>query len=290
MGLQDREYYRDDRTDEFRLETMSVIVKIIVATIGVFLFDLVFGQSRFLIQNEFLSCSRETLLQPWKCWQLLTSGFAHANVGHLFFNMVSLYFFGRELEYHVGKRELATFYLVAIVVGSLTFCIKQLFDGGSGSALGASGAVMAVIILFCLKFPLVPILRFPFEIPAWMAGVFYVLSDIAGLASPGSEIIGPRVGYEIHLAGAAFALVYWYFGCHFSSVFDTDLVVKIKRWFRRRRGPALRVHQPAEFDTRLEAEADRLLAQVGEKGMDSLTAKERKTLEDYSRQVRNRRP
>ena len=105
-------------------------------------------------------------------------------------------------------------------------------SGSKVTLLGASGGVMAVIIAFCLRFPLAPIIRFPFTIPAWMVGLFYVVGDLSGYMSPdiGS---GPRTAYEAHLAGAFFAAATWYFQIQISAIFDNSWLVSLRQRFRR---------------------------------------------------------
>lgn len=292
MGLQDREYYRDGAADEFTLESLSVIVRIIILNVVVLVLDLLFGQGEDKLILKYFSVSHATALNPLLWFQYLTAGFLHQDVSHLFFNMIGLYIFGRELEYHLGKREMAWFYLTAIVLGNVVWSVRDLLGLGAGpGVIGASGGVMAVVILFCLKFPLAEIFVLFFRVPAWMIGTFYVLSDLAGMMSPAANFLGSNTAYEVHLAGAFFAAVYWYFHLRLSSLGEWSVFQNIKHWLRRRRGPKLRVHRAPDDDDvgSYEDEADRILAKIHESGESSLTAKERKFLEEYSRRVRNRR-
>src|SRR5690606_19701756 len=97
------------------------------------------------------------------------------------------------------------------------------------------------------------------------------------------------VAYDVHLVGAAFAGAYWYFGWNFRWIPGLDGFGqggKAKRWFKPR--PELKVHDPEAFYEDLDAEADRLLAKVHEEGEGSLTPREKKILEDYSRRLRQK--
>ncbi len=293
MGLEDRDYYKEGYADEFRLETMSVIVRLIVVNVAVFLIDLLFGQGELKIEREFLSVPPDTLYHPWFYWRYLSYGFAHHDVAHLAFNMIGLYIFGRELEYVMGKKELLTFYLVAIVFAGLAWNgIQLLRDPSPGGdlpgMLGASGGVMAVIIAFCVRYPLTPIIRFPFTIPAWMVGLFYVISDLSGFLSPSLAIGGVKTAYEAHLAGAFFGAAHWFLQLRISSLFDNSWIGNLRRRWRRMNS-GLRVHRPAgDRDRELSDLEDEILAKVHTNGIGSLTPKEKKILEEYSRRLRSR--
>ena len=95
-------------------------------------------------------------------YRFLTSGFLHADYGHLFFNMFSLYFFGRNVEYYfsalfgeqMGGILFAVLYLGGIIVANYPDFAKHK-DDSFYNALGASGGVSAVVfsaILFTAKF------------------------------------------------------------------------------------------------------------------------------------------
>jgi membrane associated rhomboid family serine protease len=294
MGLEDRDYYKEGYVDEFRLETMSVIVRLIILNVAVFLVDLIFGQGELKIEREVLALKAVNFAEPWMWWRFLTYGFAHDGVQHLVFNMIGLYFFGRELEYIVGKKELVTFYLTAIVFSAAAFAGLYLIQhrgiidpNDKTTLLGASGGVMAVIIAFCVRFPLAPIIRFPFTLPAWMVGGLYVIGDLAGYMSPNLGL-GPHTAYEAHLAGAFFAAGHWYFQLRLSSIFDNSWMGELKRRMRRMNS-GLKVHRPSrEIEPDTSDLEDQILAKVHEHGISSLTPKEKQILEEYSRRLRSR--
>lgn len=292
MGLEDRDYYKEGHVSEFRLETMSVIVRIIILNVVIFLIDLVFGQQRLMIEKDYLSLTPITAYQPWMWWKFLTYGFAHGSVQHLAFNMIALYFFGRELEYIVGKRELVAFYLTAIAFSGLAWIGIYLVQHQGVATdkpplLGASGGVMAVVIAYCVRFPLAPVRFVFFSPPAWMVGLFYVIVDLTGFLSPAPES-GTRTAYEAHLAGAAFAALHWYFQLRLSSVLDNSWIGELKRRMRRMKS-GLKVHRPSRVnEADMSDLEDQILAKVHEHGISSLTPKEKQILESYSRRLRSR--
>ena len=143
--------------------------------------------------------------------------------------------------------------------------------------LGASGAVICVEMLFVLNFPKETVYLFVFPVPAWVLGVFLVLSNLVSQPSTG-------VAVDVHVVGILFAFAYFFLGWNFG--FLNDVQGTIRRNRRKLFGPKLRVHQDGVSDS---LEADRILQKIHEQGKDSLTSKERKFMEKYSRSVRERK-
>lgn len=308
MGLYDRDYTHSEPTGYSGRYAIgqSMVVTIIVINVAVFLADVLFGgQSHWIARG--LAATGNSLVTPWLWWQLLTSGFVHDwnNPWHLAGNMVGLWFLGRFVEQWLGRWEFLRFYLVAIVVGSLVWTTRVcLFVDPSGwnvPLLGASGAVTAVVILFVCRFPHEKLLLFfTIPVPAWLVGVIIVGMDMLGhgnirLNPFGNSEMSARVAYDVHLAGAAFAAIYYYFGINFGRLVPRrwgEIAASASQSLRSR--PNLRVHAPVEDDNNddqyhdLDEEADRILAKIGTQGESSLTPAERRTLEAYSRRMRQK--
>ena len=133
-----------------------------------------------------------------KVHQLITSGLIHADIGHLFFNMLSLYFFGPPMLQILGPRGFVALYFISLLAGSLlTFALYHRDPGYR--AVGASGAVTGVIFGFVLYRPLAPIYIFliPIGIPAVLFAIGYVAISIVGA----KRRMG-RIGHAAHLGGA----------------------------------------------------------------------------------------
>jgi membrane associated rhomboid family serine protease len=294
MGFHDRDYYREGSQSTY---VTSIVVKLIILNGIVFLAELLFGRNSLgrNIVAEALGVHADTIAKPWLWWQFVTAGFTHDpnSVTHIFFNMLGLYFFGMPLEERYGRKEFLRFYLTAIILGFVVWSASNYFlpSGGAsaGLCIGASGGVTASIILFCALYPRATVLAaFLFPIPAWLLGVVTIASDLFGSANRSSVTGG--VAFDVHLVGAALALSYWYFGLNFGrfpGLDDLQRIIKVpKRWFKPR--PPLRVHDPEHYYDDLDAEADRLLDKVAREGLSSLTDRERRILEDYSRRTRQK--
>lgn len=79
-------------------------------------------------------------------WTLVTYIFLHAGLGHLFFNMIVLYFFGTALERKVGNKQLLGIFFTAGILSAIgyTFLSRPIFDIYPGPMVGASGAIYGV--------------------------------------------------------------------------------------------------------------------------------------------------
>ena len=140
-------------------------------------------------------------------WRLVSYGFVHADIGHLAFNMITLFFFGREIE---GVMAGVTgtwltyplFYLAALAVSILPSYLKHRHDANYVS-LGASGAVTAVLFAFILLSPWTLIFVFFIPVPAIIYAVFYV-----GYSLWMDRRGGDRINHSAHLSGAAFGVLF----------------------------------------------------------------------------------
>ena len=299
MGLSDREYYRDEQTGFGQGGPWSIVAILIAINVAVFVADAVSpplaGPGSSHVVANALSLKTDVIQKPYNIWQLLTSGFAHASIGtkhginHILFNMVGLFFFGRFSESRYGRLGFLRIYLIAIVLAGLVWLACNAHKGPGYSCLGASGAVTTVLILFILHNPKATILvMFVIPVPAWLVGVFLVGMNVYG------EIASTEnIAFVAHLAGAAWGAFVFFKNPNLSRVLP-DWLFTPGRWFERRK-PALKVHRPTDVDPPREdvyrqkdEEADRVLEKLHTQGEDSLTASERKTLEDYSRRMRQK--
>ncbi|MEM1305626.1 MAG: rhomboid family intramembrane serine protease, partial [Planctomycetota bacterium] len=195
---------------------------------------------------------------------------------------------GRPLEERYGSREFLWFYLIAVVLGGLVWTLAELASPGSAQVLGASGAVVALIVLFAFNFPHQTILvMLLFPVPAWVFGCFVVVSDV--LNATRVENAG-QVAYAVHLAGAGFAVAYRQLQWRLVNFLPSGFKMPS---FKRR--PKLKVYNDDEDEDRrtrsqkaADDRLDELLRKVHASGIDSLTRAERKELERASRRSRDR--
>lgn len=227
------------------------------------------------------------LLRPWT---LVTYAFVHAGLFHLLFNMLALFFFGPPLEARWGGREFLRFYLIAALGGAL---FSFIFTPNS-VVVGASAAVFGVMLAFAMNWP---------DSPIYFFGIFpikakYLVLGLAIIAMLGAAT-GPQGGtaHFAHLGGFVAGFLYLKFSDSVSA-----RIRRLKRAVPRRRFKVMtggaaetemtRMHRPIEpqrlrnEEERFLDEVDRVLDKISEHGLPSLSADERKVLDEASRRYR----
>lgn len=138
-------------------------------------------------------------------WRLATCGLIHADVPHLVFNMITLYFFGRAMEgfyaSRVGAIGFVLFYVGGLVVSSLPSYLSHRDDSRYRS-LGASGAVSAVLFAFILLAPWTKIIVLVLPVPAIIYAVLYV-----GYSIYMDRQSSDNINHSAHLWGAAYGVL-----------------------------------------------------------------------------------
>lgn len=130
--------------------------------------------------------------------RMVTSGFLHVDITHLFFNMFTLYFFADVVIDWFGPSKFVIIYLISLVAGSLLalfFHKKEPYY----SAVGASGAVTGILYAAILLRPdmQLGLMFIPIPIPAYILGIGYLLYSIYGMKSR----LG-NIGHTAHFGGA----------------------------------------------------------------------------------------
>ncbi len=139
-------------------------------------------------------------------WRLVTYGFIHADLGHLAFNMITLYFFGRAMEplfvSEIGAVGYLAFYFGAIVFSILpTYATNR--DNPNYRSLGASGAVSAVLFSFILVNPWAMLFVFFIPVPAIVFAIAYLAYSIWM-----DRARRDNVNHSAHLWGAGFGIAF----------------------------------------------------------------------------------
>src|SRR3990172_3595228 len=128
MGIQDRQYYRDEQSARggFVAGNSTMITKIVIVTVAIYVLDLFLGGREHWLMFEMASGPQD-LAKPWLWWRYLTSGFAHdpSDHQHILFNMLSLWFLGRNVEGIYGSKEMLRFYVLAVVLGAVVQAVRQ---------------------------------------------------------------------------------------------------------------------------------------------------------------------
>jgi membrane associated rhomboid family serine protease len=142
---------------------------------------------------------------PKEYYRFLTSGFIHADLNHLFFNMFTMFAFGRMTEEIIGNGNLyLVMYLSAIIISSLPAYFKNR-NNSYYRALGASGGVSAVLffVIYYLPWSGIRIMFIPINIPAIIFGGLYIAYCVY-MSKRGND----NIGHDAHLLGSLYGLVF----------------------------------------------------------------------------------
>jgi membrane associated rhomboid family serine protease len=232
-------------------------------------------------------------------WRLLTHAFLHdpSSIMHILFNMLFLWWFGSDVEDLYGPREFLAFYLTSAVFAGVIYVVSAHFwMRDATAALGASGAVMAVMVLCACHYPHRTILLFFFlPVSIWLLLIFYLAQDAYVFLMKQQN--GTAVA--AHLGGALFGWVYYQQNWRLTNL----RLPQLRGWRRQLFRPRLRVYREEEVrtpvrvpaatapveDEQLEAKMDAILEKISRVGKDNLTDSEKELLLRASEVFRRRR-
>ncbi len=213
-------------------------------------------------------------------WTLVSYMFLHGGFGHLFFNMLMLFFFGPRAEVKLGGRSFLWLYAISGVTGAVLHLASQW--GSPIPMLGASGAVYGVMLAFAFYWPRERI---------YIWGILPIESRVLIIALTAMNLFfgmsgGGNVAYFAHLGGFAGAFAYLRFREHASATRKWQEQVRpikpsghggnhsdVERWTRIR---------PEELHPVNRDEVERLLEKVRHHGASSLSPTERDCLNRFT--------
>ncbi len=135
-------------------------------------------------------------------YRMVSSGFIHGGPGHLFMNMITLFFFGPALENGLGSTNFAMIYFLSLLAGS-AWALMENYRDLNYRALGASGAISGVTVAFAMFAPFALLFVFFIPMPAIVFAVVYIV--FSAYASGSGRQDG--IGHGAHLGGALMGLV-----------------------------------------------------------------------------------
>lgn len=190
--------FRYTRPDSFPPIVKNIIILNILAWIAQLSLD---AQYQITIKGALWPINTP-MFEPY---QVFTTMFLHAPridmFFHILFNMFALFMFGRVLENVWGSKRFLFFYLACGIGASATHLIMQYLMGTFSFAIGASGAVMGVMVAFGYLFPNTQLMIVPIPVPVkakWVV-LGYVLLDLFGGFG---NIQGDSIAHFAHLGGA----------------------------------------------------------------------------------------
>jgi membrane associated rhomboid family serine protease len=213
MGIYDRDYYRSPppRGGFANFQLWSITTWLIVINVAVFFIDRILGGGEGFGPISLLGYfSVDTALYHGQVWRFITFQFLHANVPHLFWNMLTLYFFGPMIEDYLGPRRYLAFYLICGCAGGVSEIILSmahiLGDSPITPLVGASAGIFGVLIAAATVAPNVEIvLLFPpipikLKVLAWVMfgiSVYTVMSNGVNAGGEAAHIGGALAGFGL---------------------------------------------------------------------------------------------
>jgi len=134
-------------------------------------------------------------------WQFLTAVFLHGSITHLLYNLFALVFFGIVLEKIIGSSK----FLILFLISGIFANIISFF--WVPNALGASGAIMAIIGVVAVLKPMMTVWAFNLPMPMFVLAIIWVVGSVLGIFGFGDQ----NTGHLAHLSGIFIGLFYGFY-------------------------------------------------------------------------------
>ncbi|WP_026724844.1 rhomboid family intramembrane serine protease [Flavobacterium sasangense] len=275
--------------DDLKLQynTGGMVQKLIFWNIGCFLLSLVFFYSFSVVKFQIptwiaLSSDFGTFIRT--PWTLITFNFFHAGFLHLIFNLMVLHFSGRLFSTYFTDKQLLGVYVLGGIFSGIAFVLSFIIIGKSGLLVGASGAIMAILLsattyapFMLLRIPLIGIVKL------WHVTFVILLVDLIQLPLDNTG------GHIAHLGGALFGFIYIKLlqsGIDLSKGISMILDFFANLFKPKKKTPFKKVHRNTtkkvvnsftEKDI-TQKQIDDILDKISKSGYDSLTKEEKEFL------------
>lgn len=284
---------------KYRYNNLDVFGKIITINTIVFIIDVLFSSvfrlnivKYFVLPADFI----DYILQPWS---LLSYGFLHADIWHLLFNMLFLFYLSRTASNLFRTKMVLNIYFLGIICGGLAYLAvsniipTDFFGTKNGIMVGASAGVSALLMFIAIYMPHAQIRLFNAFNVKWMhIAIFFVVMDVFRLTLGINQ-----GGYIAHIGG--YLLGYYYasqlkkgkdIGLGFERAMDTVVSwfqpkSNLKTVYKNKKNTSSRPSQKnqANKDDK-QKKIDAILDKISKSGYDSLTAKEKAFLFEASKE------
>lgn len=301
--LDDRDYMRQPEYPGLR---WSVTTMLLVAYVAVFILEVLASPypGRLVPFNEFIydhfALSLEGLRHGW-VWQLITYQFMHGGVMHLLGNGLAIYFFGREMEAVLGWRRYLVLLFGSGVFGGICQMLAALVWPGyfGGAVIGASAGAFGLVAAYATMYPdreLYLLLFYVIPVRLRAKTLLIISAVIALLGFMFSQsVLGGGIAHVAHLGGMFAGIFYvrqvmegrW-FHFHFRNPLRRSRprpMVTAQAGGKKSWGGSPEIPVDETDEAYMQKEVDPILDKITAHGIHSLTARERKILENARKKM-----
>ncbi len=271
---------------KFQYRVGGIANKMIYWNVGFFLLSIIFFyqfKSGVFDFPNWLAISSEPTLFLTRPWTLLTYAFFHYGFLHLFFNMMVLNFSSRLFLTFFTQKQYLGLYILSAIFSGLCFVFSFYFLHQTSSMVGASAAIMALLVATTTYQPLMEIrLLLIGNVKLWHITAVLLLLDLLQIQMNNTG------GHIAHLSGAFFGYIYIKLlqnGTDLSRIVDLVLNLFNKKQstpFRKvhvnPKKPAAKRESKIVIKDKTQQQLDEILDKISQSGYDSLTAEEKEFL------------
>ena len=257
------------------ISNLNIVEKIILINVVVYLLPFIlktilflFGINDLSILN-WLTISADLSELIFKPWSLLTYGFLHGSLSHIFWNMIIFYYFGNIIYSLFGEKLIINLFLSGIVIGGITYVFSYnvfpAFKNVNSVMIGASAGVMSVLFFLTSYSPNYKIRLIFFDVKIIYIALFLFFYDIIQIPLNNSG------GHIAHIGGAVWG---YYYCIKYNN--GSDLVGVFKSFFKRSKPKFnFKPKNNKSFD---QNKIDSILDKISDSGYDSLSKSEKEYL------------
>lgn len=271
---------------KFQYKIGGIANKMIYWNVGFFLLSIIFfyqfKSGAFDFPN-WVAISSEPMLVLTRPWTLLTYAFFHYGFMHLFFNMMVLNFSSRFFLTFFTQKQYLGLYILSAIFSGLCFVISFYFLHQTSSMVGASAAIMALLVATTTYQPLMEIrLLLIGNVKLWHITAVILLLDLLQIQ------VNNTGGHIAHLSGAFFGYIYIKLlqnGTDLSKIVDSVLSLfnkkkstPFKKVHVNPKRPAVKRESKIVVKDKTQQQLDEILDKISQSGYDSLTADEKEFL------------
>jgi len=193
----------------YQFSRLNIAEKLIAVNVVVFIINALLPFLLGLSKNtivQWFELPNDIVDIAFQPWSIVTYSFFHGGIGHLFWNMLLIYFVGRIFLNLFDAKRFLNVYLLGVILGGMFFVlgynIFPAFFNTNAYLIGASAGASAVLIFICTYLPNQKVRIIFFNVKLWIVGAVVVLSDLIQLPISNSG------GHLAHLGGAFLGYLY----------------------------------------------------------------------------------